>query len=513
METIWNIKKEKGKFSAYLALVEKIYKEDNHPQRYNGTVESMLREFFSKTSKKKYTWKRRTFRDLLLHAYNQKCYAVLRDYNYVLALHNISSFGNKLVRPVEAWENTSLEPTEQVSSLIKHCIAKYEAPKFLENAFYGFNNLHMLWYVQLGKGVSVLSLSQFPVAFTYRMAHIFRNAPSYFFVNQAIRYAQAAGFGAKKEAARVIAYSDLAHTNQNHEAFWSSVVQFFAKVECLEINEINHILEYLAVKYYEDQTFTMKGRTFNGLLNQANEWHRKKHFENGNVLQWEASGIAPLYIEEELNGCKVVYKTIELRNSYELYEEGEVMGHCVADYDNDCFKKQSAIFSLQKEVMGQAAERLATLEIGLPDRHIIQAKAKYNEDPCLKAMALIDNWVNSESVKRYSQTVANAGQAQEPYQPVAYQRLVEREQMNNYDWDVNMVWVIRVIFWILYIIFIITRTSNSQSNSYSFDQKVFYELEFKTPKIDSILEASYKFNWPEDSLSIKLKALEKNGKT
>ncbi|WP_248724445.1 PcfJ domain-containing protein [Seonamhaeicola sp. ML3] len=508
MKTIWNTKSENTKHSTYVALVEQVYNEENKPQRYKGTVESMLREFFSKTSKKKYTWKRKTFRALLLQAHSDKCYAVLRNYNYVKVLHNISSFGNKLVRPVEAWENKRLDPTEQISSLITHCFAKYEAPKFLENTFYGFNNLHMLWYVQLGKGASVLSLSQFPVTFTHKMAHVFRSAPPYFYVNQAIRYAQAVGFGAKEAAAKVIAHSDLANTNENHEVFWSSVVQFFAKVECLESNEINHIQEYLAVKYYEDQSFSMKGRTFNALLNQANEWHRKKHFENGNVLQWEASGIPPLFIEEELNGCKVVYKTIELKNSYELYEEGEAMKHCVADYDDDCFNKQSAIFSLQKEVMGQPAERLATLEIGLPDRHIVQAKAKYNEEPCSKALTLIDSWVNNESVKRYSQTVAHVAQVQEPYEPVVYQRLAEREQMNNYNWDANIVWIIKLIFWIFYILFVVTRSYKSQSNNYSVSPQAWHEWELETPKIDSILKASYQVNWPDDSLKINLKVLE-----
>lgn len=111
-----NIKKRPR---GYIDLVEKIYSEPNKPQRYNGTLKSMLREFFSKTSKYRYTWKRDTFKALLIHLYNQKCYALLRSYKDVEALHNISSFGNKTVRDIEAWTAESSVKEEQISSLLK----------------------------------------------------------------------------------------------------------------------------------------------------------------------------------------------------------------------------------------------------------------------------------------------------------------------------------------------------------------------------------------------------------
>lgn len=451
MKTICNTQNRNTKHSGYIALVEKIYNEENKPHSNNGTTESILREFFSKTSKKKDTWKRTTFRNLLIHVYNQKAYALLRNYFRIQALYNISSFGNKLVKPIEGWNNEFIHDNEQISSLIKHCFATYEAPKFMEKVFYSVNTLHMLWYVELGSGKSVKGLTKLPVHLTSMMAHIFRNAPHHFSVNQALRYAQAKGLGATGKLAEVISSSDLTIIKPEHEKFWFTVVQFFVKVECLSNDEINHILEYLEAKYLEDNAFSMKGRTFNALLNQANDWHRKKHFENAEVLVWKASNIPPLYVEEEVNGMKIVYKTIELQNSYELYKEGEAMRHCVADYDEDCYENQSAIFSLQREVLGQPAERLATLEIGLPSKQIVQARAKYNQDPCSEAMRVINSWVKSEAVKQYSQPQPQ----QVNHEPVAYRRMVEREQMRTQDLDYT--WVLRLIFWVLYFLFVISR--------------------------------------------------------
>lgn len=453
MKPICNTQQKHTKHSAYLALVETIYKEDNKSQHYKGTAASMLREFFSKTSKKKHTWRRTTFRNLLIHVYNQKAYALLRDYYTVQVLYNISYFGNKIVRPIEDWQNTYFDRSAQASSLLQHCFAVYEVPKFMERVFRGVNSLHMEWYLQLGSGKSVKSLSNLPVTLTSKMAHIFRNAPEHFSVNMALRYAQAKGMGAIDKAAEVIASSDLALIRSEHESFWFTVVQFFVKVECISSDEINHITEYVGAKYLENNAFSMKGRTFNALLHQANDWHREKHFENAEVLQWNLSGIRPLYVRETLNGMPVIYKTIELQNSYELYKEGEIMRHCVAEYDDDCYAQKSAIFSLQKEIVGQPVERLATLEIELPSKEILQAKAKYNQEPCREAARMIESWVKSKAVTEYSYV-----QPQQNNEPVAYRRMVEREQMRTQDLDVT--WILRLIFWVLYLLFVVSRVKH-----------------------------------------------------
>ena len=246
MKTNWNTKNINIRENSYLKLVEKIEKSDNKSTRYKGTIESMLLEFFGKTSKKKYMWKRATFKRLLIHVYNQKSYALLRDYNSVEVLHNISAFGNQLVRSIEDWERKSLDKEEQLRSLIRHCFAKYETPIFLENTFFGIDKKFMLWYIQLGKGKSVKDLSQMPISLTNKMAHKFKNAPSYFEANQALRFAQALGFGATMKTAKSIGFSELANINKSEEKFWTTVVEFFAKEKALSLEDEINIL-YVAL--------------------------------------------------------------------------------------------------------------------------------------------------------------------------------------------------------------------------------------------------------------------------
>ncbi|CAL2078002.1 PcfJ domain-containing protein [Tenacibaculum sp. 190524A05c] len=450
MKTNWKTQNVENRHSSFIQLVEKIDREKNKPTRYKRTIETMLLEFFGKTSKKRYTWKRETFKRLLIHLYNQKCYAILRDYNSVEVVHKMSSFGNKIVRNIEDWKQEGFEKEEQLKSLIQHCFAIYETPAFLESSFFRSDKKYMLWYIQIGRGKSIKELSQMPVQLTSKMAHEFRNAPPFFEANQALRYAQALGFGASVETAKTIGFSRLSIIRESEEEFWVTVVQFFAKQKGLVKNEVDQIIDYLTYKYREDQSFSMKSRTLNALVNQTRDWHRNVYkAEIGEVLTWKPSGIKPLYVEEVEEGKKVVYKTVELLNSVDLYEEGNEMHHCVAEYDDDCKDKACTIFSLQRQVEGEPMKRMVTIEVGLPEREILQAQAKYNEEPDKKSAELIDLWMTNAKIKKPKAVSYETYQVQANVAGEGNNRVVHVPSSDNYD----MSEVARVIFWILYFIF------------------------------------------------------------
>lgn len=442
MKTNWNTKNINIRENSFLKLVEKIDKSNNKPTRYKGTIETMLLEFFGKTSKKKYIWKRATFKRLLIHTYNQKCYGLLRDYNSVEVLLHISTFGNRMVNNIKNWERKGFDKEEQLRSLIRHCFALYETPIFLENAFFGVDKKFMLWFIQLGKGKSVKELTQMPIRLTSKMAHEFKNAPNIFEPNQALRFAQALGFGASLKTAKVIGFSKLSNINESEEKFWVTVVQFFAKETTLKATELNQMLDYLAYKLRENKSFSMKSRTQKALLFQTNEWQKRVYRDEiGNVLNWQASGIKPLYLKEFENGKPVVYKTVELLNSISLFDEGNVMHHCVAGYDEDCKYNDIAIFSLQKETIGKSITRLATIEIGLKQRQIFEAKAKYNDEPSVKSLELIDLWAKSSKIKPMEEEV---------YLPDYNARVDNGVYVADKNYDT--VTVIKIVFWILYFI-------------------------------------------------------------
>ena len=160
--------------SVFTQLVERLSAENVKTIGNQGTIASVVGTAFASMSQAQYTWKREAFRDLLLHLEAQGCYALLRNTVCINALANMASFGNKLVREIKAWEKETLEVETQMSALIKHCFALYDVPEFMESVFYYENKKHCYWYIQLGRGESVLKLSSFPIKLTKKMAHEFK---------------------------------------------------------------------------------------------------------------------------------------------------------------------------------------------------------------------------------------------------------------------------------------------------------------------------------------------------
>ena len=120
------------------------------------------------------------------------------------------------------------------------------------------------------------------------------------------------------------------------------------------------------------------------------------------------------------------------------------MQHCVSEYDYQCKKGISSIFSLQKEVEGEAIKRLTTIEVGLPNNQIIQAKAKCNQEPDSKSLELINIWINNSKVNRKKKMAF-----ERPFQQEVNLGAQRRATEQHGD---NFLWIIKIIFWILYFI-------------------------------------------------------------
>ena len=384
-----------AKQTNFADMVERAFTKAPGLTGYKGTYESVIEAQFTRISASNIT-KRETLKRLLLHLYNKTCYTIIKTPDYLDVLANMSAFGGKMVRDIESWEKKGFVAEDQLTSLIQHCFAKYPVPQFLEPAFAGDKLLYMVWYVQLGAGKSVMELSSFPVVFTKKMAHYFRLTPPEYKVEQAIRRAQALGYGATIENAEAIAWSVLSAGFEN-EAFWDKVIKFIAKVkQAIPLDELQIVLYFLKQLRENQPDLTMKGRTWEALLRQAQEWNiemnRRKHVEGH--IEWSRAAISNYSVTKD----GVTYAIIQLVNSEELYVEGYEMSHCVADYDQDCATGEIAIFSLRKYAEKKAMERIATIEVDLIVKEVTQAKGKYNEDTADEADKLIKEWADKEGL-------------------------------------------------------------------------------------------------------------------
>lgn len=428
--------------TGFAAMVERASVQQSGLCWNDGSVESMLRERFARMSERNNLWQRETFARLLLHSYSEGCYTVLRNPSFLDVLANISAFGNKMMREPETWTKTSFVAEDQLASLVRHCFAKYEVPAFMENVFAGGSRIHMLWYVQLGRGDSVQQLCGFPVQFTNRMAHEFRHTPDSYSVAQAIRRAQALGYGATKETADALAWSVWSQ-NFDAEEFRATAIQFIAQTaEPVAFDVLWQVLVYLDAMHRAQPGYSMRGRTWAALTRQAAEWHRDRALKAAaeGYMEWDNGMLRDFSIEKEL----AIFRIVQLTNSEGLYEEGEAMGHCVAEYAYDCMEGDSAIFSLRKYAGGtEGFERLATIEVAPQSRTVVQAKAHANMPVCKISVAVIREWAVAEGLAVDYEDEYGAHDAE------AFAALHERRQERE---DSNILLFVKVGLFVLYFL-------------------------------------------------------------
>jgi hypothetical protein len=378
-------------------MVQRLYMEESGVHANESTIEGVIRMHFAQLGTT-HEWKRETFFRLLMHLSTKRCYAVLRNPAFIEVLAHMSAFGTKMVRPVEDWVKDSLTAEGQLASMIRHCFAKYDVPQFMEYVFASGNTVHMFWYIQLGRGDSVQKLAAFPVQFTNKMAHAFRETPAQYTVEQAIRRAQAIGFGANAQTAEAIAWSATIEEIVN-AGFRAAVISFIAKVkETPAFDRLQQVIEFLAAMHVADNAYSLRGRTWVSVSRQAAEYHaelaKKKAAES--FSDWVRSTIKDYEVEKESG----IFKIVQLDTSEALYEEGHEMSHCVAEYAYDCTEGGVAIFSLRRFAADEENfERLATIEVQLAYKEIVQAKAEYNEMISEEANDLILEWAKAEGLK------------------------------------------------------------------------------------------------------------------
>jgi hypothetical protein len=438
--------------SKYIALVEKIYASENNATGYQNTVASILWTAFAKMSKTRNTWRRSTFKSLLIHVYNQGGYALLKSPIYIDVLVNVSAFGLKMNRPIEGWVCPSFLPDEQMEDLIDYCFATYPTPVFLITAFYEGRLNRMLWYVKLGAGASPKTLPGFPEHFTTKMVHLFMQTPKGSNIEQALVRAEALGYGATALVAEQLAWSKLSEVASSN-AFWSTVIRFFAKAKTLDMNQLRRFIEYLEATFRGNVNYSLKGRTIKTLERDANEWHEQmQRFRDAhNQAEWPSLGIPLLDWETSTNNKMVTYRTVELLTADALYQEGLDMRHCVAEYVDDCIDGDTSIFSLRK-YDGTAFKKIATLAIDPFNMSIYEAEGNCNTPLTTEAVMALNTW-QAQGIVTYK---AQRHQ-EELHAPFAneYVDVPEYGTRNEEGFD-----IVKVLFWILWVLFVLFRSCN-----------------------------------------------------
>ncbi|NER14389.1 hypothetical protein GWK08_13125 [Leptobacterium flavescens] len=393
-------KHNKRKKVPFVDLVEDLYKNGDANNYKEYLIAQLIAPFFKKASKNKYAQKRNIFKKILIHMYEQKCFKLLMDKTNILILFNISWHHHSFIRPFEEWIRKSHNDDRQIISLLNHCFVTYYPPEFIYYVWGKDNYEYMQWFIDISRGVSVRSLSGIPIGLTKKIACEFLKAPTSYTVEMALRRAQCLSMGGNERLAQYIAFSRLSRNDFEQESFWEQVIRFFVRQNMFDYQKLDELFDYLNHMINQNENYTIKGRTLASLSRQSDTWHEEVygHTKLKKVLRWERSNINSFSVTEGKNEDAKAFYIYELVDSRELMIEGRKMNHCVLTYANSCRGKRSAIFTLRKKEVLSFEAILATIEVDLYTRTIVQAKAKFNRKIHSKAFEIMEKWASQEAL-------------------------------------------------------------------------------------------------------------------
>ncbi|MGH1387063.1 PcfJ domain-containing protein [Kordia sp.] len=395
-------KHNKAKKVLFPVMIEKIFEAKERANYEYNSLAYILQNHFNSLNKKKQSRRREAFKEILLFLYKKRCTKLLRNEEFLRSIYEISWFSTNYVRDVKTWKRTSHNAEKQLKSLVKHCFAKYDVPVFMYEAWLDTNRKYMSWFIDLGKGQGVKTLTKVPVRLTKKGAHQFLQAPSNYTIEMALRRAQALAFGTDELLAERIACTALSRNGFEHESFWETVIQFFMKQTMLDFNKMTEIIDYLSHCIRQNVEYTIKGRTITSLTRQSDEWHTEQAIHRASMVEvftWKPTLNSSLVVTSKSEKDVKKYRLFELCSSKELIAEGRKMNHCVASYARSCCVKVTSIFSLRCISFSKGHETLATIEMDIRSQTIVQAKARFNKPISGIAKKIMKDWAAHHDLK------------------------------------------------------------------------------------------------------------------
>lgn len=374
------------RFKKFNEVIEQLYAGEDLSRFNNSDVRiSKIREVFTKLKPRRNLPDRKLLKEALI--YLDEYSALVSDVDHIHAIYNMVQFRTWWINDLFEWKPKSKQVQVQLKELTSYLFCRYKVPDFLYQGFYSTNLLYVEWFIHLGTGRRVKDLNKMPIPFTQKMGHYFLQAPARLTIAEAIRFAQVRGLGGDERIADRIALSWLGSKGYDDEPFWERFVQILVTGGMFNHAKIGELIDYVREMKRAVAGYHLKGRTLQSILKQSEEWHKRS--SHATVLQyWRPCGIEG-YRYEKQDGDIVVE---ELISTKELVSEGKTMKHCVASYAHLCLKGRAAIYSFRKYTAGTMLETLATIEVNLFSKKIVQAKGKMNKPVSNEVRRCMELW-------------------------------------------------------------------------------------------------------------------------
>jgi hypothetical protein len=300
------------------------------------------------------------------------------------------------VRSLETWEPRGKGRDTLFRSLCEHLFAKYRMPAFLWSAFLGERKYQQVEaaVLDIAKGGSLYTRIKdgtFTVPLTKKQCHSLLTSSADVPFMTAVRREQVLTHGGSKTLleAWMRARGETLGTRPQ-EIFWDTVIAWFCKQAMMDMRQVGPLADYIANRYLNDTTFSMKGRGLLATIKAAEAWHgdlaKAKSFK---FVDFSPSGHKPGNYECEYDFEH--WKVVEILNNRELAAEGKALNHCVFSYSTSIINGMCSIWSLRK-----GSTPKVTLEIRYGK--IVQARGKFNRLPDHEEYRYIIKWANENGL-------------------------------------------------------------------------------------------------------------------
>jgi len=311
------------------------------------------------------------------------------------------------IRPPDNWRPRGKGRRALLRSLADHLIARYPVPEFVCRAFFDPNIADEKvckaapLFAALARGESVghcIESSIIVPPMTRRMRHMFLQSPPDMPLVQAVLRALVLGYGGDASLAAALLNARI-FNNRCPKLFWADAVHWFCRQPCIELKEIQPLIDYMGHRHKRDRTFNFRGRTLKAMMRGMNEWHQDLALERRLFgLVFKPSGLTPgLWTVRPPTGGDSAppdtWKMREILSSNRLVVEGRSMDHCVADYAEQIVSNECSIWSLQCN-----GRLRLTVEVDTKKREVAQARGKGNRMPKKREKAMIRHWATENTL-------------------------------------------------------------------------------------------------------------------
>lgn len=331
---------------------------------------------------------------------------------YLFALAQIALRFDAWRRPPATWACRDRNPRRQFASLVRHVLCDYNPPLCLDAAWFNpgaTGDRERYWFVALGLGESVRPTFRSRFNLTRAAAHLLSDAPRSMTVYHALYWAHYRSMGASPALAERIIAAQCARRERN-QAFRDDVAAWLIRTPGVRPSQVRIIFDYLFHRRFTpvyqrdgddyryeiaEPNLSMQGRTLASVMRQVNRWDGRDYELSGyeSPRRWGPCGVPGFErIEGAVNPDRWIIQ--ELRSSEELTKEGHVMNHCVGSYVSECFRRESAIYSLSRGKRNRRHRR-ATIEVDPKERKIVQVQRRSNFDPTAEDMRIIHEWADT----------------------------------------------------------------------------------------------------------------------